>query len=536
MSSISLNPCASSVQPIPLNLRERENRAVSLLQSSTTFRQITQIHAHIIRNSLHQNSYVAAKLVALCFSFKNPCYATRVFHQVPDPNHFVWNAMIKGLCLFGDYDDCLVSFVRLMNHGSRPDRFTFPVLFKACSKLAAAGEGEALHAHVLKLGMGADVFVLTALMDFYGSCHQSSAARRVFDRMSERDVVSWNAILASYFRCGLVELAKEVFEEMPEKNVSSWTTMIGGLVQNGNPREAVKLFPEMKMAGVKPDGKLIVTLLSAIADLGVLEMGQWIHDFVKKNGIGMDPYIATALIDMYSKCGNIREARLVFDGITSKTLSCYNAMIMGYAVQGMGKEAIKLLKQAERTEVGVDDFTMIAILIACSHSGLADEGCRYFKLMREVYGIEPKMEHYGCLVDLLGRAARFDDAIEMVESIDGDSLLLGTLAFACRVHGNLELGDKLTRKMSLTDPTNSGLLVLKSNLFAAKGEWEEAAAVRQLMREKGIGKKPGCSWIEVNNVVHEFVAADDSHPCSMQIYSKLIVLTEHMKSLGGNGK
>ncbi|KAG9446306.1 hypothetical protein H6P81_012434 [Aristolochia fimbriata] len=534
MSMLSWSPCASSVQLIPLGLRERENYATSLLQSATSFRQITQIHARIIHNNLHQNSFVAAKLVALYYSFKNTSYAARAFHQVPDPNHFVWNALIKGLCQYGEYEDCLVSYSRLVNHGSRPDRFTFPVLFKACSKLAAFGEGEVLHAHVLKLGMGADVFVQTALLDFYGSCRMSSAARLVFDRMSERDVVSWNAILASYVRSGLVDLARELFEDMPEKNVSSWTTMIGGLVQGGNPREALKLFHDMQITGVKPDEKLIATLLSAIADLGVLEMGQWVHDFVKKNGIRIDPYIATALIDMYSKCGSIEEARLVFDGITTKTISCYNAMIMGYAVQGMGKEAIKLLEEAERKGVGVDDFTVIAILIACSHSGLVDEGCRYFKLMREVYKIEPKMEHYGCLVDLLGRAGRFDDAMKMVESIEGDSLVLGTLAFACRLHGNLELGDKLARKISQMDPTNSGLLVLKSNLYAAKGKWEEAAGVRQLMRVRGIEKKPGCSWIEVDNVVHEFVAADDSHPCSLEIYSILTELTEHMKSLRAN--
>ncbi|OVA17582.1 Pentatricopeptide repeat [Macleaya cordata] len=518
----------------PNNNRTREqleNQAFSWLQSCTTFKQMTQIHAHIIRNSIHQNNFVATKLVSFCFTSNNPSYATRVFYQVPDPNTFLWNNMIKGFVHVGSYQDALIFYFKMLNHGSKPNNFTYPFLLKACSKVLAFEEGKILHGHILKLGLNSDVYVQTSLLDLYGACGTIMAARLLFDRMSERDVVAWNAMLVGYTRSGLVEIAEQLFEQMPVRNVSSWTTMIAAYVQIENSRKALEVFQEMQNDGVKPDKLTIITVLSAISDLGSLEMGKWVHDYVKSNEVEIDTFVGTSLIDMYSKCGSITEAKNVFDRINPKAISCYNAMISGYAVHGLGEEAIKVFREAERLRIGIDDVTLIGVLSACSHSGLVDLGCMYFESMSEKYGIEPKMEHYGCLVDLLGRAGRFDEAMEIVESIEADIVLLGTLAFACRIHGNVELGEELARRMYELDPANSGLLVLKSNLFAVEGRWEEAAEVRRSMKDRGIWKKPGCSWIEVNNVVHEFVAGDDSHPCSKEIYKKLAELSEKMKRL-----
>lgn len=403
-------------------------------------------------------------------------------------------------------------------------------MLKACSKLLALKQGKTVHAQILKLGFSLDVYTQTALLDFYGSCGEILAVRYLFDRMPERDVVCWNAVVASHVRCGLVDDAEEVFEVMPVRNVSSWTTMIGGFVQTGKSVEALALFHRMQMDGVKPDKMAVVTILSAIADLGVLDLGRWVHDYVEKNGIRIDAFVGTALIDMYSKCGSVRAARAVFDAIGSKTIICYNVMIMGFAIHGMGEEAIEVFKEAGQMGMGVNDTTMIAILSACSNSGLVDEGCRCFNLMKEDYGIEAKMEHYRCMIDILGRAGRFDEAMEIVGTKKADPLVLGMLASACRIHGNFELGDELAGRMSELDPTISELLVVKSNLCAADGRWEEAAAVRRSMKDIGMGKRPGCSWIEVNNVVHEFVAGDHLHPCSKEIYSKLAELNEKMKS------
>ncbi|KAF8390580.1 hypothetical protein HHK36_025107 [Tetracentron sinense] len=512
------------------NTRQQlENQAYSLIQACKTFKQMTQIHAHIIRNSIHQNNFVVTKLVAFCFSSHNPSYATRVFDQVPTPNSFLYNNMIKGFVDVDSHEDALIFYFNMMNHGLQPNNFTYPFVLKACSELLALEEGKALHGQTLKLGFSSDIYVQTSSLDLYGSCHEIVAAHQVFDRMPKRDVVAWNAILASYVRCGLVEVAKDLFEDMPIRNASSWTTMIGGYLQVGDSREALEYFRLMQIDGVRPDKMTVVTVLSAIADMGSLDTGKWVHDYVKKNGIEIDAFMGTALIDMYSKCGSIQDAREIFKGINLKTVSCYNAIISGLAVHGLGEEAIEVFKDAEKTGIGIDDVTMIGVLTACSHSGLVSLGCWFFNSMRKIYGIEPKMEHYGCMVDLLGKAGRFDEAMNMVESINADLVVLGTLAFACRIHGNVELGEQLAMKMSKLDPTNSGLLVLKSNLYAVEGRWEEAAGVRRLMKDKGVQKKPGCSWIEVNNVVHEFVAGDNSHPRSEEIYSKLVELSELTK-------
>ncbi|KAI3886066.1 hypothetical protein MKX03_003647 [Papaver bracteatum] len=478
-----------------------ENQAFSWLQSCKNFKQVTQIHAHIIRNSIHQNNFVVTKLVSCCFSSHNPCYATKA----------------------------LLYYIDMLSHGSTPNNFTYPFLLKACSKLFAFEEGKVLHGHILKLGFKSDVYVQTSLLDLYGSCRDIVASRNVFDRMSERDVVAWNAMLVGYTRCGLVEIAEKLFNEMPNRNVSSWTTMISGYVQVENSMKALEVFQEMQMNGVRPDKLTIITVLSAISNLGSLEMGKWVHDYVKSKEIEIDGFVGTSLIDMYSKCGSINEARGVFDKINQRTISCYNAMISGYAVHGLGEEAISVFREAERLRIGIDDVTMIGVLSACSHSGLVDLGYMYFDSMKEKYGIEPKLEHYGCIVDLLGRAGKFDEAMKIVESTEADIVLLGTLAFSCRIHRNVELGEELGRRMYKLDPTNSGLMVLKSNLFAVEGKWEEAAGVRRSMKNKGIRKKPGCSWIEVDNVVHEFVAGDDSHPFSKDIYAKLEELSEKLK-------
>nr|DAD34341.1 TPA_asm: hypothetical protein HUJ06_004981 [Nelumbo nucifera] len=509
--------------------QQLENQAFSLLQSCTTFKQMTEIHARIIRNSIHHNNFVATKFVSACFSFNNPSYATRVFEQVPDPNQFLWNNMIRGFVHVGLHEDALIFYYKMINHGSLPNNFTYPFVLKACSELLALEEGKVLHGHILKLGLSSDVYVQTSLLDMYGSSGGILAARQVFDRMTDRDVVAWNAILASYVRYGLVEAANELFDSMPIRNVSSWTTMISGYVEVGYSREALDFFHRMQAVGVEPDKMAIVTVLSAIADLGLLDVGIRIHDYVESNRIDIDAFLGTALIDMYAKCGSIGNAQEVFEGINSKTISCYNAMISGFAAHGMGKQSIEVFRDAQRTGIGIDDITMIGVLTACSHSGLVDMGRMYFNLMKKDYGIEPKMEHYGCMVDLLGRAGRFDEAMKIVESIEADLVILGTLAFACRIHGNMELGEKIARRISELDPTNSAFLVLKSNIYAADGRWEEAAGVRRLMKSSGIKKIPGCSWIEVNNVVHEFIAGDDSHPCLEEVYSSLTDLSEHIK-------
>ncbi|PKU72209.1 putative pentatricopeptide repeat-containing protein At5g59200, chloroplastic [Dendrobium catenatum] len=499
-----------------------ESRASSLLQSCSSFSRLTQIQAHIIRNSLQQNHFLASRLLSSCFTLGCYSYASRIFGQLLSSDAFLFNAMIKGFASAGFHREVLHFYCMMLDYSySFPSNFTFPLALKACSKLASIVEGRALHGHVLKLDHSSDIFIQTALVDLYGSCCEAEDARKVFDRMTKRDVVAWNAMVSAYVRSDSILLAEEMFEKMPVRNVNSWTTMIGGLLDLGDSRRALTTFRRMQLHGVKADKMAIVTILSAIADLGCLSSGKWVHKYIERNVIQIDVFVGTALIDMYSKSGSIKDAKLVFHAMRSKNTSCYNAMIFGLAVHGLGEEAIRVFEELRGSKMEIDDVTMIAVLTACSHSGLVEEGLRYFKMMKQEYDIYPKIKHYGCLIDLLGRAGRFMEAKKIVNSIQVDSVVLGTLASACRIHGNIELADELSTRISDLDPEYTGLLVWKANLLAAKNEWEEAAVFRRWMKEKGIVKGAGCSWIEFGDKVHWFVAGDYSHPRSSEIYSKL---------------
>ncbi|CAL9056440.1 unnamed protein product [Musa banksii] len=291
---------------------------------------------------------------------------------------------------------------RIVRHAIYSSNLVAAKLVSACFSLDRPSYADRVFAHVPRyLGLGADIYIATSLMDLYGTCSQALDARKVFDHMPDKDVVAWNVMLSSYARLDLSE------------------SMIA--------------FHRMQLHGLKPDKVMVVTMLSVIADLGMLDSGKWFHEYVKKNEIAIDAYVGNALVDMYAKCGSIQDARLVFDEIIRKNISCYNSMIFGLAAHGLGEEALEIFTDAERTGIGIDDITMTAVLTACSHSGLVEEGLKYFKTMQNVYGIEPKKEHYGCIVDLLGRAGRFDEAMQIIETTEDDSFILGTLAAACRI-------------------------------------------------------------------------------------------------------
>lgn len=339
--------------------------------------------------------------------------------------------------------------------------------------------------------------------------------------MTERDVVSWNAMVSAYARSGSILLAEKLFDEMPVRNVNSWTTIIGGLVDAGDPERALTAFRQMQLHGVKPDKMVVVAILSAISRLGYLSSGKWVHDYIKKNTIPVDAFVGTALIDMYSKSGSIRDARLVFQSTRFKNTSCYNAMIFSLAMHGLGEEAISVFEEMRRNGIEIDDVTMIAVLTSCSHSGLVEEGLKFFETMRELHGIEPGIKHHGCVVDLLGRAGRFAEAMEIVDAIEVDHIIVGTLAAACRTHGKTELAEEVAKRMSGLDADNSGFLVWRASVHAGKEEWEEAAEIRRWMKERRIEKGAGCSWIEVGEKLHWFAASDHSHPRSKQIYCRL---------------
>jgi pentatricopeptide repeat protein len=387
--------------------------------------------------------------------------------------------------------------------GAQPDKFTFPRVLKACANLEALHQGREIHGDIVRRGLESDVFIGNALIDMYAKCGVLKTARDLFDKMPQRDIVSWNSVIAGYGQSGYCD-------------------------------EALNLFREMVLAGMKLDAVSIACGLPACASLGALRQGKEIHRYIIRTEIAGNGFVACALIDMHSKCGSIEDARQVFDRIPKEDLVVWNAMIKGYAMHGQGKSAVSLYHQMLLSGKKPDHITFLAVLYACNHAGLVNEGRKYFDSMGQHYGVRPRVEHYACMVDLLGRAGFLDEAQNLITMmpIEPNASVFGALLSGCRVHGNINLAECAANRLFELEPNNPGNYVLLSNIYAAAGKWEEVAKVRAVMKEKGLKKPAGCSWIEVKNKVHTFLVGDKLHPQSEHIYEKIESLTKEIEAVG----
>lgn len=372
----------------------------------------------------------------------------------------------------------------------------------------------------------------------YVGCRALDDARKVFDGMPAPDVVSWTTLIAGYSRCGCVDEAFRLFESMPEGERSSvsWNAMIASYVQSNRFHEAFALFERMRDEKVELDKYLAASMLSACTGLGALNQGKWIHRYIDESGIELDSKLATTIIDMYCKCGCLEKAYQVFKELPRKDkgISSWNCMIGGLAMHGKGKAAIELFEEMHGERVAPDNITFVNLLSACAHSGLVEEGRHYFRRMTEAHGIEPRKEHYGCMVDLLGRAGMFEEAKEIIGNmpISPDAGVLGALLGACKIHRNVDLGEEIGESVIELEPNNSGRYVVLANLYANAGRWEDVAKVRKLMNDRGVKKAPGFSVIEFDGVVSEFIAGGRTHPESKEIYAKVDEMLERIRSFG----
>ncbi|OVA17321.1 Pentatricopeptide repeat [Macleaya cordata] len=403
-----------------------------LRRGNTSFKQLKQIHAQIIRNGLHDHFLLTKLLLRLCFPpppppssssssshfFNRMEYATSLFlfHQTQNPpTTFTWNLMIRSHTLNGTSHQALLIYHLMIHRDVLPDNFTFPFVIKACLVSSAPIlQGKEVHSRAIKTGFSSDIFVQNTLMDFYFKCGDPVYGRKVFDNMLTRTIVSWTTMLVGLISCGELEAARDVFELMPDRNVVSWTAMISGYARNKQPQEAFELFRRMQLDNVMPNEYTLVSLLVACTELGSLKLGCWIHDFAHKNGFELGVFLGTALIDMYSKCGSLEDARKVFDKMPIKSTVTWNSMITSLGVHGRGDEALRLFREMEKANVEPDAITFVGVLCACLNGGLVDEGCRYFRYMRDRYGITPIMDHYVCMIELLGRAGMLDEAYQLV--------------------------------------------------------------------------------------------------------------------------
>ncbi|XP_010243684.1 PREDICTED: pentatricopeptide repeat-containing protein At2g42920, chloroplastic [Nelumbo nucifera] len=513
-----------------------DHPSLSMLEKRcTNMSDLQKLHAHIIKTGLAKDTIAASRVLA--FSATSPAgdinYAYSVFSQIQNPNLFTWNTIIRGFSQSSTPLRAISLFTDMLQSSPiEPQRLTYPSLFKAYAQLGLAHDGTQLHGRIIKLGLESDPFIRNTIIFMYATCGFLIEACRLFD-VSNSDVVAWNSMITGLAKFGEIDQSRRLFDKMPKRSTISWNSMISGYVRNGNFKEAMDLFDEMQKEGIKPSGFTIVSLLNACSGLGALEQGEWLHTYIEKNEIETNSIVSTAIIDMYCKCGCVDKALQVFETISEKGLSCWNSMILGLAINGCGKEAIQFFSRLQSSGLRPDDVSFIGVLTACSHSGMVNEARKYFSAMKETYNIEPTVKHYSCMVDALGRAGLLEEAEEFIINMpeNPDAIIWSSLLSACRKHGNSEMGKRAARQMIELDPSETCSYILLSNVYAAAGQFENAMDARLSMKEKQIKKEPGCSLVEVNGVVHEFVVGGRLHPQAREIHAVLDELSVMSKEI-----
>lgn len=463
---------------------------------------VYKLHCYIIKSGKQTDPLSLRTLLLSCVATapESLSYARYVFSRIPSPDTFACNTIIRSHSHhFPSHS--LSYFFSMRSNGIPFDNFTFPFVLKACSRLQINLH---LHSLIVKHGLDSDIFVQNALICVYGYCGSLEMAVKVFDEMSERDSVSWSTIIASF-------------------------------LNNGHASEALALFQKMQLEDkVVLDEVTMLSVISAISHLGDLELGRWVRTFMGRLGLGISVALGTALIDMFSRCGSIDESIVVFEEMAVRNVLTWTTLINGLGVHGRSTEALAMFHSMRNSGVQPDYITFTGVLVACSHGGLVKEGRDIFESIRKVYRMDPLLEHYGCMVDLLGRAGLLNEAYEFVERMPmkPDSIIWRTLLGACVNHNNLNLAEKVKAKISKISSSHDGDFVLLSNVYGAAGRWEEKTSMRSKMREKRIGKKPGCSLINVDQTVHEFVSGDNSHPQSENITKFLSSIIGKLRNRG----
>ncbi|KAL5716953.1 hypothetical protein ACHQM5_010052 [Ranunculus cassubicifolius] len=545
---------------------------VHLLKTSKTLTQRNQILSHMLVTGVYGDHYFLSTLINSLFKSRTPQLASLLFNWSSSSSSLLWTSMIRGYSS-SNSTESLLYYVQMRRRGFFPNNFNIPFALKSCGISKSLSIAHQIHADIVKLGFVLNVFVQTALLDVYVKCSKLETAQRVFDQMSVKSVVSWTAILSGYCRDGLLEHAQKVFDEMPvrnmvswnvmvdgfarygrleiaqmyfdcmpQRNAVSWTIMIGGYskagivdkarwifdqmvekeviawtaimtcyVQNGKPHEAIKLFHQMLEARLKLDEVTMLTVITAVSQMGSLKLCAWIQSCIFESGFKYDIRILNATITMYVQCGSIEKAFEIFQKMPIKDVVSYNSMITGYASHGDAKQAFSLFSMMTRDNVLPNSITFTSLLNVCAHSGLLEEGQRYFRLLLDAGYVELRSEHYACMVDLLGRAGYLDEAHDLILGmpVKPSASTWGALLGACRIHGNIHLAEAVSKRLFEIEPENSGNYAILANMYADKRMWHSAANARKAMKEKSLMKTLGSSWAEVSNTSERYSVSRD---------------------------
>ncbi|KAG2644133.1 hypothetical protein PVAP13_2KG408700 [Panicum virgatum] len=399
-----------------------------------------------------------------------------------------WTSLIAGYAQNGMPEEAVGLLPGMPEAGAKPNGFTFASLLKAAGACGERGVGEQIHALALKCSWDEDVYVGSALLDMYARCGQMDMAVAVFDRLDSKNAVSWNALIAGFARKGEGE-----------------TTLM--------------TFAGMQRNGFEATHFTYSSVFSALAGIGALEQGKWVHAHMINSGEKLTAFVGNTMLDMYAKSGSMVDVRKVFDRVDQKDLVTWNTMLTAYAQYGLGTEAVAHFEEMRKFGIQLNQITFLSILTACSHGGLVKEGKHYFDMMKD-YSVEPEIDHYVSFVDLLGRAGLLKEALIFVFKMPmkPTAAVWGALLGASRMHKNAKIGQFAADHVFELDPDDTGPPVLLYNIYASTGKWDDAARVRKMMKATGVKKEPACSWVEIENSVHMFVADDDTHPKAAEIY------------------
>ncbi|WCJ25623.1 Tetratricopeptide repeat (TPR)-like superfamily protein [Euphorbia peplus] len=486
-----------------------------------------EIHAYALKNGeVVDNAFVASALVDMYCNCGQVESGRRVFDgMIHGKTIGVWNAMITGYAQNEEDDKALMLFFEMESTAQLcPNATTMSSIVPAIARSEAFSDKLGMHGYVIKQGLGNDRFVQNALMDMYSRMGKMDISKTIFNSMEVRDIVSWNTMITAYVISGCYSDALQMLHEMQLAN--------DGTKKHGHNNNIQTSF--------KPNSITLMTVLPGCASLAALGKGKEIHAYAIRHLLASEVTVGSALVDMYAKCGCLTSSRRVFNQMPTKNVITWNVIIMAYGMHGNGEAALELFKDMvaegdKNGQVKATEVTFVAIFAACSHAGMVDEGLQLFHSMKQDHGIEPGPDHYACVVDLLGRAGRLEQAYELINTMPPHFDKIGawsSLLGACRIHQNMKIGEIVARELLELQPDVASHYVLLSNIYSSAGDWDKAMDVRRKMKEMGVKKEPGCSWIEYGDDIHKFLAGDLSHPQSGELHDYLKTLSERMKKAG----
>lgn len=460
-----------------------------------------RIHGFALKSGDSYDCYVCNSMLDMYGEYGAVDRLRKVFDEMPLRDLISWNVFISGLVKGNRFESALDVYRRMqIEAGMLPDEATVVSTLSACTALQSLDIGQEIHDYV-NHQLGFTTRIQNALLDMYAKCGCLDIAREIFDSILDKNLVCWTSMVSGYANCGRLDEARALFERSPERDPVLWTVMIHGYVQFSDVNEAMALFRQMQMEGVKPDKYSLVALLTGCTQVNGLDQGRWIHSFLEENRIAIDAVIGTALIQMYAKCGCLDDSLRIFNRMSHRDTASWTSIICALAMNGNTAEALKLFSEMIQSGTRPDDITFIGVLTACSHAGLVDEGRQHFASMVQVYRIVPKLEHYGCLIDLFGRSGQLDEAEELIMKIpckDTEIVvpIYGALLSACRSYENVEMAERVAKRIADITTGDSSSHTLLANIYAAASRWEDARRLRKKMSTKRHRKLPGCSTVE----------------------------------------